>query len=122
MTSLHPYAIATSHGLTMVMLQGESDIEQLCKVLQCFGTPNEQNWPVSPIPHATKYCVIQFTLSYHIVATCITLLLMELLTTTLVSTTNTTISTTISTSNYYCTLVATTTITPFTATSHTGQY
>ena len=29
--------------------QGESDIEQLCKVLQCLGTPTEENWPVSNI-------------------------------------------------------------------------
>lgn len=36
-----------SWSVLYLSYQGESDIEQLCKVLQCLGTPNEENWPVS---------------------------------------------------------------------------
>ncbi|XP_067931801.1 cyclin-dependent kinase 20-like [Watersipora subatra] len=37
------------------LFPGENDIEQLCKVLQCLGTPNERLWPgVSELPDYGK--------------------------------------------------------------------
>ena len=29
-----------------IPLQGESDIDQLCRVVRVLGSPNEENWPV----------------------------------------------------------------------------
>lgn len=33
--------------LRVPFLPGESDLDQLTRIFQVFGTPNEQNWPVS---------------------------------------------------------------------------
>ena len=33
--------------LGKALFPGKSDIHQLCLVISCLGTPNEENWPVS---------------------------------------------------------------------------
>lgn len=34
--------------LRVPFLPGESDLDQLTKIFQALGSPNEENWPVSP--------------------------------------------------------------------------
>lgn len=35
--------------LRVPFLPGESDLDQLSRIFQVFGTPNEETWPVSSI-------------------------------------------------------------------------
>lgn len=43
---------------TVNALQGDNDIDQLCRVLHVLGTPSEEIWPVSGIKILTHMLLI----------------------------------------------------------------